>query len=123
MNYMVHHTPGRMRIKIPELMGNPVEIRKVSVLLERLDGIEDISCKEMTGSIVVLYDESVPVPQKILAVLKENDYYDESRAVTHDEYVRGAVKASGKKISTTVAGWALGKAIEDTGFALLAALI
>ena len=123
MHYLVHHTPGRLRIKIPEIQGSPRRVGQVTELLDGLAGVDSIACNPVTGSIVIHYDETVPVAPKVFIILKENDYYDETQVVTHDEYIQGAVNRTGKKISKAVFGWAVGKAIEDTGFALLAALI
>jgi len=123
MRYLVHHTPGRLRVKIPDVQGNARRSRQVCDLLNGLEGVESVSCNPRTGSIVILYDETLPVAQKVFTVLKENDYYDETRVVTHDEYIQDAVNVTGKKLGKAVFGWAVGKAIEDTGFALLAALI
>lgn len=123
MRYLVHHTPGRLRVKIPDIQGSPRRTKDVCGLLERLEGIESVSANTKTGSIVILYDESVPVAGKVLTVLKENNYFDESRVVTHDQYIQEAVNTTGRKLGKAVFGWAVGKAVEDTGFALLAALI
>lgn len=123
MRYLVHHTPGRLRVKIPDIQGNARRSGQVCQLLDRLEGVESVSCNPMTGSIVILYDETLPVARKVFTVLKENNCYDEALVLSHDEYIQEAVNTTGKKLSKAVFGWAVGKAIEDTGFALLAALI
>jgi hypothetical protein len=59
----------------------------------------------------------------VLSILKENDYFDDTKAITNEEYIQTSVSKAGKSFSKALFGWAVGKAIEDTGFALLAALI
>ncbi len=86
-------------------------------------GIDKVTLNALTGSVVVNYDTDITGSGEILKILKENDYYDDTRVITNEEYIQSSVSRAGKTVSKALFGWAIGKAIEDTGFALLAALI
>lgn len=123
MTYYVHHTPGRMRVRIPNVKGNPSEARQVEKLFQNVEGIDNVILNALTGSVVVNYDTRRMGSDAILKILRENDYFDDSRAVTNEQYIEDSVSKAGKTVSKAVFGWLVGKAVEDTGFAILAALI
>jgi hypothetical protein len=123
MNYYVHHTPGRLRVRIPDVKGNPHKGKRVERLFEDVEGIDNVTLNALTGSVVVNYDTDMTGSEAILKILKENDYFDDARAITNEEYIQSSVSKAGKTVSRALFGWAVGKAVEDTGFAILAALI
>jgi hypothetical protein len=123
MNYYVHHTPGRVRVRIPDIKGNPKRGKRVEKLFDNVEGIDEVTLNALTGSVVVHYDTDMMGSDAVLGILKENDYFDDTKAITNEEYIQTSVSKAGKSFSKVVFGWAVGKAIEDTGFAILAALI
>lgn len=123
MSYYVHHTPGRVRVRIPDIKGNPHKGKRVQKLFEDVEGIDKVTLNALTGSVVVHYDTDRMGSDAVLGILRENDYFDDTRAITNEEYIQTSVSKAGKSLSKAVFGWVVGKAIEDTGFAILAALI
>lgn len=123
MSYYVHHTPGRVRVRIPHIKGNARKGKRVERLFENVEGIDEVTLNALTGSVVVHYDTDMMGSDSVLSILKENDYFDDTKAITNEEYIQTSVSKAGKSFSKALFGWAVGKAIEDTGFALLAALI
>jgi hypothetical protein len=123
MTYYVHHTPGRLRVRIPDVKGNTSRAKRVEKLFENVEGIDNVTLNALTGSVVVNYDTDMMGSEAILKILKENNYFDDARMITNEEYIQSSVSKAGKTVSKALFGWAVGKAIEDTGFAIIAALI
>jgi hypothetical protein len=123
MNYYIHNVPGRLRIKIPSIRRNPAKCGAVQELLMHLDGVERIQLTELTGSVVINYDAQKIEPQDMIDFLKDNGYFDGAKAISHDAHIQTAASEAGGKIVRAVFGWAVGKALEDSGLSLLAALI
>lgn len=122
-SFYVHDTPGRLRVKIPALRGNPYMCHRVKDLVQDVDGVAEVSINSVTGSVLVSYDESRLSGPQILGMLSERGYFDRSRAITNEQFIETSVSRAGKSVGKAVLGWAVGKAIEDTGFAIIAALI
>jgi hypothetical protein len=123
MNYYIHNVPGRLRIKIPLIRRNPARCNDVKELLMHLDGVQRIRATELTGSVVINYDPQTIEPQDMIQVLKDNDYFDESQAITHEAHIQTAASKAGQKIGRAVFGWAVGRALEGSGLSVLAILI
>jgi hypothetical protein len=123
MSYYFHNVPGRLRVKIPILSGRPARIKVVENLLLNLVGIEKIKTNSLTGSVVINYDPDLLDPQKIMQLLIDNNYYDESKAITHDQVVQNATARAGIKASRWIFGWAVSKTLEANGLSMLATII
>lgn len=74
MGYLIHAIPGRMRIRIPSLRYNSEGVNLVKNFLENLSGVKEATCNQITGSVVVYYDEKVTTPSTIIGHLKEQGY-------------------------------------------------
>jgi hypothetical protein len=123
MTYYVHHTPGRLRVRIPSIRGNPRRAKRVQELFENVEGIDQVTLNELTGSLVVHYDADQMGSDAVLDILRRNGYFDDAKAITNEEYIQNSVSKAGRSFGKAVFSWSVGKAIEDTGFAILAALI
>lgn len=66
---VVHALPGRIRVRVPALRGNTDTKKLLMQLAPKLDGITSIEISEITGSIVVTYDEKIVRPDFIFAAL------------------------------------------------------
>lgn len=121
--YYVHTTPGRMRIKIPELKNRPRYGKKIEGLFARRKGIENLTLNPVTGSVVFEYDEDRVDPGQILEVLKKNRLFDDTKIVSTDTVIDNTSHRIGKAFSKAVFGWAVGSALEGSGLSFLAALI
>jgi Heavy metal associated domain 2 len=54
--HIVHHIPGRMRIKVPFLKGASAYSEQISDLLMPLDGLRQVDFSPLTGSVLLHYD-------------------------------------------------------------------
>jgi hypothetical protein len=123
MNYYLHHTPGRLRIKIPVIRRKPHQVAKVKALLDDMDGISSLTIKPLTGSVVIYFDPDALHVHQVTNLLRQHGYFDASKVVTQGEYIEGAAVKAGVKCSKAIFGWAIGRALEAKGLALLAAFI
>jgi copper chaperone CopZ len=123
LSYYVHNVPGRLRVRLPMVKNNPSKEEHVRSILRDVKGVETISVNPMTGSVVVNYDPEVLTYENILEILKEYNYFDESKMVNNDKYIEGAVTKAGEAVGKAVLSWAVGKAFEGSGLSILAAFI
>jgi copper chaperone CopZ len=123
VSYYVHKIPGRLRVKIGIIKDNPAKGGRVQELLHSLNGVETCRVNPVTGSVTVHYDTNLITCEQILHFLEENNYFDESKAIDNEQYIRSAVSNAGEAVGKVVFNWALGKAFEECGLSFLAALI
>ncbi|MFO1432841.1 MAG: hypothetical protein U1F76_22440 [Candidatus Competibacteraceae bacterium] len=69
MYAIVHHIPGRLRLKRSPLRGNQPEAARIGALLMHCEGVHRSHVSTVTGSIVIHYDPALTTIQAILAVL------------------------------------------------------
>jgi predicted sugar kinase len=122
MEYYVHHVPGRLRVCIPEIRRNTARAAEVNRLLE-IYGVDHVKVNHLTGSVVVRFDPALTDADELLALLKAQDLFDAEQAITCDEKIQRASNKAASKFGRAVFGYAVGKALESSGFPLLAALI
>ena len=53
---VVHHIPGRMRIKVPLLKGVATDLDQINELLLPLEGLKHVDFSPITGSVLLHYD-------------------------------------------------------------------
>lgn len=123
MSHYIHHIPGRLRIKTPHVKRNSRLAEIIKNVLWPLQGLRTISINPLTGSIVVEYDPIRANPEELLETLKRACYFDESKAVTHDQVIHTAAASVGLFLGKTVCNAVLGTALEESGFSVIAALI
>jgi len=123
MRYYVHKVPGRLRVKMPTIKKDLERGEQVEALLNSLHGVESVALNGVTGSVVVHYDPDLLGARDILDRLKEHDYFDESQAMTSDDYVQNAFSRAGGAVGRVLFGWAVGKVFEGTSLAFLTVLI
>lgn len=56
MSYYIHHVPGRLRVKSRSLRCNAQRVKALADELLTLDGVEEVSVSQKTGSVIVRYD-------------------------------------------------------------------
>jgi copper chaperone CopZ len=123
MTYYVHNVPGRLRVKIPSVKGRPMRIRQVREALEALEGIEGVTVNDVTGSVVVHYDEDFLGSRQILRALQETGYLDISRISMNQKDALPKFSTAGAAVGKAVFGWALGRALKDTSLSFLTVLV
>lgn len=123
MRCYCHHVPGRLRVKIPGLQGEPAEAERVETCLQAIAGVTGVKGNPVTGSVVIFYDPDRTAQDRILSVLQDQGWFDASLAIPHDEQVRTAVAEFGMRPGRAALGWAVGKSLDASGLSLLAALL
>ncbi len=123
MQFYVHEVPGRLRVKIPTIKHNPAGADRVKDMIGGLGGVQSVAVTHVTGSVVAYFDSTAISSSDILSTLKQNGYFDDSRVITNEAYVKDAVSKAGQSVSRVMMSWLLGAALEDTGLGFLAALI
>jgi hypothetical protein len=53
---VVHHIPGRMRIKVPFLKGAFADLERINQLLLPVEGLKHVDFSPVTGSVLLHYD-------------------------------------------------------------------
>jgi copper chaperone CopZ len=122
MEYYVHYVPGRLRVRLPEIRRNAAKAAEVNCLLD-IYGVDHVKVNHLTGSVVVTFDPSLTDKDELLVLLKEKELFDGSRAITCDEKIQRASNKAASKFGRAIFGYAVGKALESSGFPLLAAFI
>jgi hypothetical protein len=56
---IVHYVPGRLRVKIPQLHGNPQAATSLADQIIELPGVSEVRAASRTGSVVVFFDAEV----------------------------------------------------------------
>ena len=56
---VVHHIPGRMRIKAPFLRSAGADSQQISQLLAPLEGLKQVNFSPITGSVLLHYDPEI----------------------------------------------------------------
>jgi copper chaperone CopZ len=86
-------------------------------------GTERVEVNPLTGSVVITYDAAVINSQELFNVLQHHGFYSEGRAITLDAQIQQASHKAARKVGRAFFGWAVGRVLEDSGLAFIAALI
>jgi hypothetical protein len=104
MSAYVHSLTGRLRIKIPELKGNPMKAQEIENQFNLMTGMQQVSANPITGSLLFIYDPHLLKPEEIFRVLKEMGAYpDHSGQEISGRSWASAPAGVVEKVTTTVA--------------------
>lgn len=93
MTYYIHNVPGRLRIVSPVVKHDEEAAARIVRVLQAVTGVESVAASVATGSCLIHYDPAMAGPDDLMPVLSREGYFDPSRAITNDEYIRnGATK-------------------------------
>lgn len=123
MSYYIHQIPGRLRIKSPTVKRNQAKAEAVEALLRAIYGVGSVAVNTVTGSVIIHYDQVDVEPEKILNTLKRAGYFDESKAVTHDQVIQKAASDVSFFLGRTVCGAVVETALGDSALSMIAAFI
>lgn len=101
---VMHHLPGRLRIRLSGVKGNRVRAHSIERELEVLDGVTDAESNTPTGSVVVRYDPNSP---------KLNFYLGDT--LLNLQHPEAAIPLLPKVPTLPAAHAALGRAYMQTG--------
>lgn len=98
-----HATPGRLRIKIPQVKGSDEMAHRVERALKNIDGVHSTTANPLTGNVLVLFDVQSLTHYEIIEVLLARGYLERPKVsrrtprssplknMLHPEYVGKAV--------------------------------
>ena len=71
MYFIVHHVPGRLRLRGFPLKRNESEAARITTLLAQCEGVHHSQASTLTGSIIIHYDTTLITSQGILMALNQ----------------------------------------------------
>ncbi|HIJ60919.1 MAG TPA: hypothetical protein HPP56_09980 [Nitrospirae bacterium] len=123
MSYYIHEIEGRLRIKSPKIKKNPSTINELKKTLSTINGIATTDINPITGSLLINYNPKILKSSDIKNLLQKKGYFDTSKAITNDEYIKNNVAKAGNFLTKTVIGASVETALAGTPFSFLAILI
>ena len=69
--HVVHAMPGRVRLRVDKVRGNPAFAQKAQDKLGRMPGIKRVEVKPLTGSVLIYYDAAALLAEGALAALTD----------------------------------------------------
>lgn len=123
MGYYLHHVPGRIRVKIPEIKYRPYKADKVREILKAQNGVDEINVNLSTGSVVVYYDPETTTKEHILNLLENNGYFDETSTYGTSEEIERVSSRACEAFGKAIFGWTVGRILDANGLSFLAAFI
>lgn len=123
MSYYLHNVPGRLRLKSPLVRRNNEAASEIKKALSSISGIATVDINLITGSILINYNTKAVNYKDIVALLQRKGYFDASRALTNDQYIKTSASKAGKVIGKALFGTFLENALEGSALSLLAVFI
>ena len=123
MSYYVHQTPGRLRVRIPQVKHRPYMARRVRELFQSLTDVEEIEINQTTGSVKIYYDPDQINAHQLLNLLKYNDLFDENQVMEKANHLSSTSKKAGAALGKAALSWTMGRVLEANGLSLLAILV
>lgn len=123
MKFYIHDIPGRLRVKSPLLKNNTnaeFELRKA---LSTLEGLGVVETNLITGSILIHYNAKKLNKNDILRLLINRGYFDPSKAVTNDEYIKKTVEKTGNFVVKSFVGTVIDSSLENTPLRFITAIL
>lgn len=68
---VAHALPGRVRLKVAKLRGNPEFARQAEARLQQVPGIQQVEARPTTGSLLIYYDLATLLAEGALAALTD----------------------------------------------------
>lgn len=122
MGSYMHNVPGRLRVKTPSLKSTSAGADEITDCFGHLDGIRGVNLNPVTGSVVIHYDPDLLGCDEILQALKEKGHFNESMLLSQT-YRQQAISKTAHTVGKVLFGWAVGKALENSGLSFLTVLI
>ncbi len=126
MSHYVHHVPGRLRIKVPQLKRNNNRAADLESLLANQDGILGSEINVLTGSVVINYDRSVCSAEQIMTAMRAERHLAAEAQLAKKpakDGISGSVANVGDNIAKALMGFVVEKALERSATALIGAIL
>ncbi len=118
----MHHVPGRLRVRLRGVKGNPARAHCVERELEVLDGITAAESNIRTGSVIVHYDTKTTNLNAVLAAL-DLDYVSPELAHLPERDRNSVQKRIAQEAALAVLSLFVERALERSVPSFLAALL
>jgi hypothetical protein len=121
----VHHSPGRLRLKFPELKNRPGLAKGLESAMRELNGVSLVQTNTITGTFLIHYTARGQQEQELL----DNVGRITCRlGISSPDYKRGAsqyapLPASASRVVETLIGMTIEKSLERYGLNLLSVLL
>jgi hypothetical protein len=114
---LVHHLPGRLRLRSAALKGNAQVCQDVGERLAASAGVRTVTANAQTGSLLLEYDPAVIAPDRIAELLAPHGLV----------LSPAAAKAQAKPrlldgLASAIKGWAVDALTEQFALALIGAI-
>uniref|UniRef100_A0A832EDB8 Cation transporter n=1 Tax=Desulfacinum infernum TaxID=35837 RepID=A0A832EDB8_9BACT len=123
MSYLVHHVPGRVRIKVPTIRYSPGGVPMIRDLLESLPGVEKVVCNPVTGSVVVYYDQNAIDPESLVQVLRNQGHLNATQINSGEQSFDDFGAKAGRFMAKALLNVALDVAFKNTPLSVLTIFI
>jgi len=123
MEYYLHESPGRLRVKIPDLKRNPQSAWDLQGLLKNLSGIKSSSINTVTGSVIMHYDPEVLSAGALINVLAGEGYIDVAKVLTNKKRNENTMEAVTLAASKALLGFVLDRALQGSPLSIVTAFI
>jgi hypothetical protein len=127
MNQYVHHVPGRLRIRIPEVKGNSAEASSLERRIRAQRGVKSVQTSPLTGSVLVHYDPATASVSTLSQMMLCSAATEPMSRALPAAPQAGTNQRIGQQIAarvaTTVVGHFMETAVERAAVALIAALL
>jgi len=72
--HVVHHVPGRVRVHVPRLKGNPRACASINEMASSIPGLHSVDANPVTGSVVMRYDRhDTQIKQRLVDAMENID--------------------------------------------------
>jgi copper chaperone CopZ len=110
-------------VRSPLIKGNEEKASHIKRLLSSIHGIQSTSVNTVTGSVVIHYDPGAVGPKTITDVLTQAGYFDQSKAMTNDQYIHNAASMAGQWACRALFGAFADMAMQGSPLSLITFLI
>lgn len=119
----LHHTPGRLRIKSPSIKRNPPAAAAAIQLVESQEGVMSCNVSTVTGSVLILYDQTTIAVDALLGLLKDGGYIERSTVLNQaDRKLEKALSGAGEVVLKAMAMAVVEQVARRSALALVGAI-
>jgi hypothetical protein len=123
MGYYIHNTPGRLRLKIPQLKRNIMLADEISLMLREKRGVQSVEINTLTGSLKVNFNDSIISSNSLLNLLSQEGHIDLTKLVSSKNHMDSLFSGAGQVASKALFSLAIDKAFEGSSLSIIAAFI
>ena len=121
--FYIHNVPGRVRIMSDVIKRNPRVTDEVRLGLSSLAGVGTVSINLTTGSVLIYYNPRAVRVVDIVAILERKGYFDRTKAISNDEYLRDSFSKIGEIAVKTVVETFIGNTMGNMPLSFLMFLL